>query len=362
MTSRNPNISNAGLNFNEYGLLEVSFICKGNIEYPTALREGCDIYGEPAEVFRLGAETARLLPQYSYNRYNVQERAFTCVSLCLQDGSPYWPAEAARTLADSDKFRVFRSDAQSGDFGLLRVSFDGVGLIGNKPIWPTSLASGKSVEEKALDAFWGGSETVKLPADFRRNDERVGWVWHTESVCKADGSAVTDGGLICEYLDMRNFDVCGKMDITQYGFETYPGAERKVSCTVRVYLDKGSPKFSAVPYYITRYVRANVCAVLEDSRGEEELVCESQGARGYLAGSAYAASAGEPFMKKTISTGGLNSSVSSAPSYSEYMAAFAEGYLLDSEARLAFVDAAGDRWFYRIETFLNPNGAIPSEE
>lgn len=354
LTTRNPNIVSASLQFNGQGLLEVTFVCKGNIEYPSSLNKDYSVFDEPIDAFRRGEETARLLPQYSYNRYNVSERVFTCTSLCLQDGSVYFPEENERQLTVKDKFRVFKSDTSVDQNGIRHVVFSGVGLIGNKPIYPTSLASGKSVFEKTLDAFWDGNKSIELAPRFSRNDERVGWVWETETLCLENGSSIEDGSLVSEQSDIVSYDFPGKLDIVKSGIDAKPSANRKIKIKTKTYLDKNTVKFSAKPYQIEEYATASYCCILETQKGEV-LANESKGANGYLAGSAYAASAGNEFLSGIVGYTGLSSYVASKPSYDEFITAFNRGFLLDASASLLFVDNENNKWFLRKEVFVEPN-------
>ena len=194
--SKNQNVVAASLQQNQYGLLEASFVCEGMPEYPTALRSGNSskgepwtIYDDPLCAFRNGAPAPKYPPQYSYHRSNRQIPSWTCKSVLFRDGSAYVASEPAREIADEDKRRVFAASLSDWNYGLKVVQFEGVGLIGGKPIYPTALRSGKSLYELASDAFWGGADTVNIPFEARNADDVLGAVWSAKSIVFRDGSA-----------------------------------------------------------------------------------------------------------------------------------------------------------------------------
>ena len=193
---KNQNVVAATLQQNQYGLLEASFVCEGMPEYPTALRSGNSpkgeawtIYDDPLFAFRNGAPAPKYPPQYSYHRANRQIPSWTCKSVLFGDGSAYVANEPAREIADEDKRRVFAAELSDWNYGLKVVRFDGVGLIGGKPIYPTALKSGKSLYELASDAFWGGEATANIPFEARNADDVLGAVWSAKSIVFRDGSA-----------------------------------------------------------------------------------------------------------------------------------------------------------------------------
>lgn len=194
--SKNQNVVAASLQQNQYGLLEASFVCEGMPEYPTALRSGNSskgepwtIYDDPLCAFRNGAPAPKYPPQYSYHRANRQIPSWTCKSVLFGDGSAYMANESAREIADEDRRRVFAASLSDWKYGLKVVQFEGVGLIGGKPIYPTALRSGKSLYELASDAFWGGAATVNIPFEARNADGVLGAVWSAKSIVFRDGSA-----------------------------------------------------------------------------------------------------------------------------------------------------------------------------
>ena len=194
--SKNQNVVAANLQQNQYGLLEVSFVCEGMPEYPTALRGGKSskgepwtIYDDPLSAFRNGAPAPKYPPQYSYHRSNRQIPSWTCKSVLFGDGSAYIASEPAREIADADRWRIFAAELSDWNYGLKVVRFDGVGLIGGKPIYPTALKSGKSLYELASDAFWGGEATANIPFEARNADDVLGAVWSAKSIVFRDGSA-----------------------------------------------------------------------------------------------------------------------------------------------------------------------------
>ena len=194
--SYNQNVVNAQANENQYGLLEVSFVCEGAPEFPTALRDGVastgkkfTIYDDPLVAFRNGEATAKYPPQYSYHRANRQIPSWICKSILFADGSVYSKEEAKRVVNNSDKKRVFASSVSEWQYGLKLVEFSGVGLIGGKPIYPTALIGNASIKDKPLDAFWGGEETATIPFEARESDDAIGIVWSAKSIVFADGSA-----------------------------------------------------------------------------------------------------------------------------------------------------------------------------
>lgn len=85
--------------------------------------------------------------------------------------------------------RIFSASLSDWNYGLKVVRFDGVGLIGGKPIFPTALKTGKALTDKPLDAFWGGSATVNMPYETVLKDDNAGAVWSAKSIVFADGSA-----------------------------------------------------------------------------------------------------------------------------------------------------------------------------
>ena len=85
--------------------------------------------------------------------------------------------------------RIFAASLSDWKYGLKVVQFDGVGLIGGKPIFPTALKTGKALSDKPLDAFWGGSATVNMPYETVLKDDNAGAVWSAKSIVFADGSA-----------------------------------------------------------------------------------------------------------------------------------------------------------------------------
>lgn len=193
--SKNQNVVAASLQQNQYGLWEASFVCEGMPEYPTALRSGNSskgepwtIYDDPLSAFRNGAPAPKYPPQYSYHRSNRQIPSWTCKSVLFGDGSAYVASEPAREISDEDKRRVFSASLSDWNYGLKVVQFEGVGLIGGKPIYPTALRSGKSLYELASDAFWGGADTVNIPFEARNADDVLGAVWSAKSIVFRDGS------------------------------------------------------------------------------------------------------------------------------------------------------------------------------
>lgn len=348
-STMNYEVVDASLNFNNYGLLEVTFISRNFIEYPSALNPNCNLYDDPQKSFRCGAETTKLLPEYTYqsSRSQSNQKYFRCTSLMLQDGSPYFPNEDSRSLTDKDKFRVFNSTSDIDQYGIRHVIFEGIGLIDNKPIYPTALADGRSLEEKTLDAFWGGVESVKTSAQFTRRDERMGWVWKTETVLNADGSPISDKALISTSEDYIDFQYPGKVDITNtYGIELTPGGDVKVNVLRKLYLDKNSVEFSDKPFYIKQYAKAGFYVQFED---EDNPYVRIEGCRGYLAGSA-AAGGNTSFAGKDCV--GFSSVVSSSISYAEFVSKFKSGLMLSASARLLFVDSEGNNWYLREEIFI----------
>ena len=193
--SKNQNVVAASLQQNQYGLLEASFVCEGMPEYPTALRSGNSskgepwtIYDDPLCAFRNGAPAPKYPPQYSYHRANRQIPSWTCKSVLFGDGSAYVANESAREITDADRRRVFAASLSDWNYGLKVVQFEGVGLIGGKPIYPTALRSGKSLYELASDAFWGGEATANIPFEARNADDVLGAVWSAKSIVFRDGS------------------------------------------------------------------------------------------------------------------------------------------------------------------------------
>ena len=194
--SKNQNVVAASLQQNQYGLLEASFVCEGMPEYPTALRGGNSskgeqwtIYDDPLSAFRNGAPAPKYPPQYSYHRSNRQIPSWTCKSVLFGDGSAYVASEPAREISDADRRRIFAASISDWNYGLKVVQFEGVGLIGGKPIYPTAIKSGKTLYELASDAFWGGEDTAKIPFEVRNADDVLGAVWSAKSIVFRDGSA-----------------------------------------------------------------------------------------------------------------------------------------------------------------------------
>lgn len=194
--SKNQNVVAASLQENQYGLLEVAFVCEGMPEYPTALRGGNSskgaswtIYDDPLYAFRNGAPAPKYPPQYSYHRANRQIPSWTCKSVLFADGAAYVAEEDARELTEKDKRRIFAASLSDWNYGLKVARFDGVGLIGGKPIFPTALKAGKSLKDNPLEAFWGGDSTVNMPYEVQMKDDAVGAVWSARSVLFGDGAA-----------------------------------------------------------------------------------------------------------------------------------------------------------------------------
>lgn len=341
--SRNPNIISASLEFDSSGLLNVSFVCRGVMEYPTSLKEGASLYDEPIYAFRGGEASSKLLPQYSYLRNNSPEKSFICTTLLLQDGSPYIPSEPDREITERDKMRVFDCSCDTDELGLLHVKFSGVGLVGNKPIYPTSLASGKSISEKTVDAFWGGEKSITLSAQFNRTDERVGNIWQTESILKADGSSIQDGDLVAEFNDYIDYPHPGRVDVTQaFGIQTQPGGEEKTLVKRSIYLNKNTVEFSGSPLCIKMYAMAGYYANL----GELGAKADTASCGGCLAGSA---SAGNNGTFAGVDCVGFDSFVDSSISYDAWVQEFKSGRLLECSARLFVVDSEGNKWYLRQE-------------
>ena len=212
--SKNQNVVAASLQQNQYGLLEASFVCEGMPEYPTALRGGNSskgepwtIYDDPLCAFRNGAPAPKYPPQYSYHRSNRQIPSWTCKSVLFGDGSAYVASEPAREISDADRRRIFAASLSDWNYGLKVVQFDGVGLIGGKPIYPTARRSGKSLYDLASDAFWGGEDTAKIPFEVRNADDVLGAVWSAKSIVFSDGSAYlkNDDGSNAARSKMRIF-------------------------------------------------------------------------------------------------------------------------------------------------------------
>jgi hypothetical protein len=193
--SKNQNVVAAQTTENQYGLLEVSFVCEGGPEFPTALRDGnssrgkpWSIYDDPLCAFRNGQDTAKYPPQYSYHRANRQVPSWTCKSILFKDGSVYTPEEVAGEITELHKRRIFSASVNEWQYGLKLVEFSGVGLIGGKPIYPTALAKDKKLTDKPLDAFWNGEATTNVPFETRETDDNIGAVWSAKSIVFADGT------------------------------------------------------------------------------------------------------------------------------------------------------------------------------
>ena len=336
-------------------MLEVSFLCRGNIEYPTSLRSGATLNDHPIYAFRLGNATSKRPPKYSYVRYNSSERNFECAAVLYRDGSAYLPYEDARSVADKDKLRIYNAYSHTDQYGLLHVFFEGVGLIGNKPIWPTALAAGKSLLENAKDAFWGGSAGLNMPANFTGYDEAEGWSWRTETVLNGDGSAIAEnGGLASSYSDWIDYTIPGRVDLSaDQGFITFPPIQKLVKATVKIYIAKNGQDFGGQPIVISQWAGGGYRATVEDKDGNEMLLAKSQGFSGHLAGVVAISVVGGTFMGYDCTAAAAT--LSSVPPFAAWAAQFVSGATLEKKTSFLFDPADGVQYNVIKEIVLAEN-------
>lgn len=353
--SKNVNIVSASASPNNHGLLEVVFSCRGNPEWPTSLNPKLTLFDEPIYAFRLGEETSRRSPRYSYTKYQLAERQFDCVSVLYRDGSPYKPYEDAREIALRDKLRIYNAYSNVDQYGLRHVFFEGVGLIGNKPIYPTALADGRSLSENALDAFWGGAKGLEMSATFTGYDEAEGWFWRTETVLNADGTAIAEnGGLVLQYSDYVNFTLPGKADLSyEQGFKTSPATSASLKAVIKIYILKESAEgvVSGEPLRILQWAGGSYRASIDEEDGI--LVAKSAGFSGCLAGVTSISGSNTTFLGRDAYA--VAGSLWSTPTYTGWTSMCKQGAILSRETSLIFTTAEGVKYFIVKDAILDEN-------
>lgn len=354
--SKNQNVVSADVQQDQFGLLNVSFVCEGRPEWPTALRGGNSskgvpytIYDDPLDAFRNGQGTVKYPPQYSYHRSNRQIQSWVCRSVLFADGSVYSPNEAERQITEADKMRVFSARVFDAENGLKCVEFRGVGLIGGKPIWPTALNDTKTLKDNPLDAFWGGADTVNLPYSIDITDSNIGAVWTARSYINSDGSPVSADAVnvVRSYCDVVNFEWPSCLDVDYAGgpFETV-GATLKLKATFTEKLVPQSLLESniSIPYHVSHWAFFRIGGLSEESGMP---YVDSKSVRGALAGSLSGVGSTYRGMTITNSVGNLNST----PGYSAFVSAMASGQIIDFSVRKAFTDVNGVNFYLTTSVF-----------
>ncbi|MBQ6534760.1 MAG: hypothetical protein IJI37_06270 [Opitutales bacterium] len=352
--SHNQNVVSASVEQNRFGLLEVSFVCEGNPEWPTALRSGNSprgvawtIYDNPIDAFRNGNSTTRYPPQYSYHRANRQIRSWTCRSILWNDGSAYSSNETRTSSAPTaaDKKRVFSARVVEGDLGLKYVEFSGVGLINGRPIYPTALASGASILDSPIDAFWGGAASVNMPPSVDVADERIGAVWTTRTLVNADGSAISSSAenVLRQYTDIVDYNYPSALWVNSQGIHETPGTVRKYRATITEKLVSGAYLAAdatrvPIPYFVNAWVNFHVYGT-DTATGQT--FYDAKSVHGALSDGI---SVGNSYRGMTITNTVAN--ISSNPNMTTFAAAIGHGtMLIDCAVRRAFTDAAGQDWY-----------------
>lgn len=360
--SKNVNIVSASASPNNHGLLEVVFSCRGNPEYPTSLNPNLTLFDEPIYAFRLGEETSRRSPRYLYTKYQLAERQFDCISVLYRDGSVYKPYEDAREITLHDKLRIYNAYSNVDQYGLRHVFFEGVGLIGNKPIYPTALTAGRTLEENALDAFWGGEKGLNLSANFTGYDEAEGWFWRTETVLNADGSAIDEnGGLVLQYSDYVNYTLPGKADLSSaQGFRTLPATGTSLKAVIKFYILKENAEgvASGEPIRILQWAGGSYRGSIDEQDGI--LVAKSEGFSGCLAGVTNLVITNGEFLGRDAYA--VAGSLSSVPTYSDWTRLCKKGAILTRESSLIFSTAEGVKYFIQKDAILDEDIYGSSEE
>lgn len=367
--SPNQNVVSASVERNRYGLLDVVFVCEGVPEWPTALKNGQNHNGLPLTVkdnpivaFRGGPQTVKCPLQYSYHRSNRQVQSWTCRSILFSDGSAYSQNEEARDILPKDKMRVFSArvyDVGDPDLGIKCVEFNGVGLIGGKPIWPTALAEGKSLEDSPVDAFWGGQDSIKIPHTADYSDADLGEVWTTKTYVNSDGSALdlSEGKIALKsYSKMISFPFPGRVDVTiDKGPVMTPPITYSVPATVSTFLlnQSQAQEPQLPPYQVKNWCSFGATYVLEDS---DSSIPKSEGgaARGYLSGDSWVGIGGE---YKGAPVKSVVTWCNSAPTHNAFLNAIAEGRIVERSIVPVFIDVEGNTFYVLRETYLefSPN-------
>mgnify|MGYP006978922670 CR=1 FL=1 len=340
--SIHSHIVDENISFNQYKLLEVSFLCKGKHEYPTALRTGVDIKSRPLMAFRNGEETQTLYPQYQFSGGSPILR---CTALCLQDGSPYWPDEN-RDICDRDKYRIYACNTKvDNDLGLLYVSFSGIGLLRGKPIYPTALATGYTTQDNPVNAFWGGNNSVQLPVNWVRNDDQIGWAWETTTILNLDGTAIDNNAtkLLSTYYDIVDLQIPGRIDIdAAFGVKMSPPVEHKIKARIDLYLvpaTKMTAEILSVPYHVQKWTDCGMAGTLENGT----IIGDQSGCRGYLVGNIGVVTT--KFKGSTVKPNTVfNTWGYSTPNYDEYISKVYTS-LIDCKVRVLFTSANGIKYF-----------------
>lgn len=348
--SKNQSVVSANVADNQFGLKVVEFVCEGSCEWPTALNAGNSPKGvkwtlldDPKYAFRNGEAAPKYPPEFSYHRQNRTLNTFACRSVLFRDGTPYVAEEAARAITEADKKRVFAASCQRNDAGLIVVEFKGVGYIGGMPIYPTALATGKSLDENPLDAFWGGEASAHLPHSANFADVPTGWVWSARTILNPDGSALSTSTAkkLRGYKKIVNFPYPGKCDVDYTaGALLYPPVEIPVIADVEEFVCPKSALAATleVPYHVREWACFNVTYTPADSKIARQDGC---GARGYLAGAI--SSIGNKYkgmdVKNTVST------LVSEPTYAVFAANMKAGKLIMCECARDFTDDSGNEWF-----------------
>ena len=337
-------VFSASVNEWQYGLKLVEFsgvgLIGGKPIYPTALAKDKKLTDKPLDAFWDGEATTNIPFETRETDDNIGA-VWLAKSIVFADGTAYSKDEKRESgdeLRESDKLRIYSARVFDAELGLKYVEFRGVGLINGKPIYPTALATGKSLLDSPLEAFWGGSEAIKLPHSVEISDDNVGVVWTTRVLVNGDGSAIstTQAITLREYYDIVDYNYPSKAYITGNGVQEKPGATRKYKAKIVEKLVMGgslTQNACEIPIHVKQwgfyYAYAN--------NGN---LYEAKSIHGALVDPEY--TVGTEYRGKSVSN--LVIGLRSKPDHATFVASL-NGGCVDCQVRRAFSDASGNDWY-----------------
>ena len=346
-------IFSASLSDWKYGLKVVQFdgvgLIGGKPIFPTALKTGKALSDKPLDAFWGGSPTVNM-PYETVLKDDNAGAVWGAKSIVFADGSSYAKNGSGGNNARS-KMRIFSARVFDAELGLKCVEFRGVGLEAGKPIFPTSLATGKTLFDNPRDAFFGGWNTVNLPWSADYTDDNAGVVWTARSYVKADGSAVSasEANVLREYFEIIDFNFPSIIDLNGgiEGVNEIAGAVRKYKAKITEKLVPASKLSSeiVVPYHIKRWA---FYAIYGYNKDKGVSFTESKSIHGALGGFANALNG----TYKGASVSNTMSYLNSEPLYSGFISAMQTGQTIECSVRRAFTDASGIDWFVVRTVFL----------
>lgn len=346
-------IFSASLSDWKYGLKVVRFdgvgLIGGKPIFPTALKSGKTLTDKPLDAFWGGSATVNM-PYETVLKDDNAGAVWSAKSIVFRDGSAYLKEDSGGNAARS-KMRIFSARVFDAELGLKCVEFRGVGLEAGKPIFPTALATGKTLRDNPRDAFFGGYNTVNLPWSADYTDDNAGVVWTARSYVKADGSPINfeEAVVLREYFEIIDFNFPSIIDLNGgiEGVNEIAGAVRKYKAKITEKLVPASKLNDeiVVPYHIKRWA---FYAIYGYNKDKGVSFTESKSIHGALGGFANALNG----TYKGASVSNTMSYLNSEPLYSGFISAMQTGQTIECSVRCAFTDASGIDWFVVRTVFL----------